>query len=522
MFGKKTSGTGGRPPDKFSLKQAPADSPETLPEDRVELKPVLGVPPGIYLALLYAFVILLILFGLLVYPGLVKPGSLALVKTEPAGAAFRVDGVYMGTSPCGVFVPRGVHTIELVLPGFTPLIREEEFQGRIFGSLFFPRKHMVTGRLGSPDPAAALAREAAEFAAWSFAGEATGAYQIPPVLSEGVYRTGPEAKDPAVREEMKKILKNAARFAVTRTAARDLVRAELLLGNGGLSPSPLTLLRSAGETLNWLSETPGAAVFLEFLPEGEEAAAWRRKQREAERGPERLASRPGERVQAGDLGFTFLSGGILAPKGGYYRSRGIEPFGICEREVGPEDFESFLNANPRWRKENLENLLQEGLVSGDYLAGAVPAEAPRGGGITEVSWYAAGAYCRWLNGLLPPALKDYEVRLPGEDEWEYAAKSVQTWNASSVTGLLGENWEWCEDPYVPMNFLPDSGGVVESPERSLRGGSWAGGASPAEAGIRASLPPQTCSAFVSFRPVLALKGKSPAAASGPGESWPRE
>ena len=89
-----------------------------LPEDQVRLKPFLGMRPGVYLAIGLSLIILLILFLILLYPGISNPGSLVVYTSVPSGAALRIDGVYAGSSPCKVFVPKGGHTIEATLRGF--------------------------------------------------------------------------------------------------------------------------------------------------------------------------------------------------------------------------------------------------------------------------------------------------------------------------------------------------------------------------------------------------------------------
>ena len=66
----------------------------TLPEDIVSLKPLFGIRPGVYLTALYGAVCAGILFFALVYPGLANPGAVLSLRSEPSGAAVRIDGVY--------------------------------------------------------------------------------------------------------------------------------------------------------------------------------------------------------------------------------------------------------------------------------------------------------------------------------------------------------------------------------------------------------------------------------------------
>lgn len=448
--------------------------------DEVRLPPVLGIRPGVYLAALYALAVALVLFLVLVYPGLASPGALVILKTDPEGAALRVDGVYAGTSADRIFVSKGRHTLELGLPGFTPQRIECDIPGRVFASALFPRRFPLEARLRAEDPVAAFAAAAGDYAAWTFGGEPVAAWQVPLSLSEGAYRLGPAAlpgtsEGGAVRE----IIAASARFATTRGALRDLLRAGFLADNGGLSPSPLTFAQSAAAFARFVSDNPGSALWLsETLPPESSAliaaSSWYEKQRAfaATAGASRSIGSGGapplERISLGGLSFTALPGFLAATE-----------------QVSVRAFGEFLAANPQWREDQKEILEEQELAAPGYLDGEGYTE-----GIASVSWFAAGAYCEWFSLGLPPALAGWEVRLPTEAEWEYMAKS----------GIVdpGKSWEWCGDPFSPLPFLdaPEKGiRAVSSPERPVRSGS--------RIETRASLPPEFCSPFVSFRPVIA-------------------
>jgi hypothetical protein len=497
MFGKPKK-------NRRRAKQSAASRPpedENQDEDRVKLPPLLGLRPGLYLAALYGALILCILFFIFLYPGLSKPGGLGVFSSEPSGAAVRIDGITRGATPCEIFIPRGRHTIEMVLPGFTPFVQEAEVGGRIFGSALFPSRTHIRGTLRTPDPLKTLAAAAAEYARWSLAMEPIETWQAPQRLSEGVYRTAPAlgAED---REAAGHILETALSFTVTRAAARDLLRAKFLLDNGGLSPSPLTLLDSLREGASLLEKSPGAAPWLKgFLPEEKiallSASAWYEGQGEGEYPPRRFeapAYAPGPAaLSVGGLRFI--------PAGGVF---------IAAEEVSRDSWEAFTGENPQWRAENRADLTARGLVQEEYLRDpefeAYPDPAAPG-----ISWYAAAAYCAWLNEKLPPNMREagWTLRLPTEDEWEYAARFFE--NSSSGDGpvnFLGGLWEWCANPFAPLDFFPrdgldriDSGGDFLL-ERSVRGGSWVNTPGSIDPGTRGSLPPNTSSPFVGFRPFI--------------------
>jgi len=426
-------------------------------DDIVKLKPIMGIRPGVYLCALYSFILLVIIFLLFVLPGLRNPGSELVLITEPQGAALRVDGIYIGTAKDRIFVSKGVHTLTAVIPGFDNESVKIEIPGRIFGSLFFPRRLKVEFTLKTSYPSDAFAWAAADFAEWSFAGEPTATWQIPLSLSEGAYRTGQIIDSQSAAQ----ILTAAARFTVTRAALRDIVRAKMLLDNGGLSPSPAGIFGSVSDILVFLSENPGSAGWLLSILPAEAAVMvktsdWYKKEAAS------LADTaiPAGRSVAGRLNLAGLS------------FSGVSNFMISESAVSQAAFEIFLNENPEWKE--IGN-----------------------------SWFAAAEFCRRLTSRLPPSMAGMEVRLPTEAEWELAASrgiiKMGEGSSSGSGGATISGWEWCADPFAPLQFIKaDANAVimVGSVERSLRS---------SVDSSRASLPPDFSSPVVSFRPVIAEK-----------------
>jgi len=143
-------------------------------------------------------------------------------------------------------------------------------------------------------------------------------------------------------------------------------------------------------------------------------------------------------------------------------------FWIADAEVTQADFAAFTAAQPQWAPAGRNALVEAGLADADYLNAwtegrpSAPAEP-----VVSVSWYAARAYCDWLNatGRVPAGKK---AVLPDEIQWEAAAR------APGGASMLNQGvWEWTASAWYPGQSLVWT--EAPAPEaqayaRSLKGG----------------------------------------------------
>ena len=169
--------------------QGKKKNPKTVQETPIEninvkLKPILGIQPRSYLPVVWGLILIIILFLLLVLPGIRHNGSYITVQTLPADASVIVDGIRLGTSGDEVFVKKGLRKLTVSRVGFEKEERNIDVSGRIFASRLFPLKKEITVKLKPQEGYNHLSAGIENFAEWAATGPEEGRYAIPPVLTQ--------------------------------------------------------------------------------------------------------------------------------------------------------------------------------------------------------------------------------------------------------------------------------------------------------------------------------------------------
>lgn len=148
--------------------------------------------------------------------------------------------------------------------------------------------------------------------------------------------------------------------------------------------------------------------------------------------------------------------GMIKIKGGNYmpfykRKEGdsvkVKPFYLDVYAVTNEQFVEFVKANPKWAKSKVSRLFADTNYlkqwEGDFVIGK-DSDRIKNSPVTNISWFAAEAYCEWRG-----------KRLPTVSEWEYAASADRTSKSAGDSTILSTyilNWYSKPTPKVIPNI----------------------------------------------------------------------
>lgn len=144
-------------------------------------------------------------------------------------------------------------------------------------------------------------------------------------------------------------------------------------------------------------------------------------------------------------GAIFISGGYYKPlfkDDNTSKMKFVNPFYMDAKPVTNHEYLAFVNANPEWKRSNIKDLFADRNYlrkwKSDFELGSkIFADGP----VTNISWFAANAYCKWAG-----------KRLPTVAEWEYAyAKDGKNFEVHGLSSF----YEWTSD-FNESDFLAGS------------------------------------------------------------------
>ncbi len=146
----------------------------------------------------------------------------------------------------------------------------------------------------------------------------------------------------------------------------------------------------------------------------------------------------GEELNRAPAGMIPIGGGSYKPL--YSKEsepREVLPFFIDERLVTNRDFLAFVTVHPEWQRSRIERSQADVKYLSHWRGDLDPGdEAVLGAPATNVSWFAAKAFCESLG-----------KRLPTQDEWEFVALADATKpDASKDQEFLKKLLEWYSKP----------------------------------------------------------------------------
>lgn len=525
----------------------------------VRLKPVLGIPPGTYLTVIYGFVLIVALFLVILYPGLHTPGGRIEVTATPPNVTITLDDQLAGTTPLAVDAASGTHELTFMRAGFEPETRMVEVPSRVIGTIIWRKRVKVHAKMRLIDGTKLLRRHVAEFAGSSHANEI--------ILDAG------RALSQASPGDKYSFIYNMAQFIDRRQALGWLIQAAATAASDGglVTPQTARILFEWFARLDhdyqglplWLSSALPDELRKPLSAQGwftMHADAYRRELT-AYRPPGRPAVFP-EAFSVNGIGFRAVPSGTLLMGDDVDRTvpppdthdhqphlREVAPFMMAETEISNRQFAQFVAEVPRWAPNGAALLVSEGVAEPTYLSSWEDGQPPSDAldkPVTHVSYQAAAAFAAWLNTTLPksPELSPHEltVRLPTEAEWEWAARGGLSGNpypngltigkarlAGSKTinpgpaptsqpngyglyDLLGNVWEWTNTWYAPASYLLAAGaGTLAGPsigpstgaEKVVRGGSWATRRELIRLHSRGAQEPSWTTPYLGFRVVIA-------------------
>ena len=412
-------------------------SKKVLPEvEPVVLDKICGIRAGLFILIAAIAGLIVLFFLLFMLPGILNGGSYVSFDSNLHDVGIILDGKYLGTVEDGrYYIPAGSHSVEYIHDGKTLKSETINVKKHIFFTILRHPGMDVEVTFSNDAELENAIREdfMKDIALWTKTSSYNEFYNYPPLamnFAEDAVALG--FKD--VYDEMLYALMHVS----SGEAAADVLNAYDILEDHGY--------RLPENSIN-LTEL--------FTADGIGKV-------EAKANPETESAYYRE-FHFYDGGMITLgrSGNIAYPETNTYPVETfVEPFALAHHTVTEYEYSLFLEANPEWKVENKQKLMEEGLVDEFYLSGVFSSTSfISNKPVRNISWYAAKAYTEWISEV-----SEEEFYLPSEAEWTYAALSAKDAPYATTpsyrsadhdhpSSMLGGLWEMTGTAYMPLSRI---------------------------------------------------------------------
>ena len=505
-------------------------------------KPIFGIAPARYVPIAGTVAVAVMVAAIIL--GVVYRQQRVEIYSRPAGAVVRIDGTRVGTTPLTIMARRGEYDVAIDKDGYAGRRVRLAIPAATSDDRAVIRERGTLAIILTADGTSDHYRRARErIHRWGLTGVSTSAYQKPPIFSWAV----DELRAAGAPGDVERALRLGSADITDGPMLADWIRANVYYHN----PLPWgeAVIASIASTYRRFGRRIAAAEYCIDLVDGEQAyIEYIDRVRESEwyaalhqRASHAAAALPTATAHSaarptvtaadtvvdtvvynrpvvinGSVWLPVPAGEVTvihAPADGEEQAVGASrtvgaprAFYIASRPTTNGEFRAFIAAHDAWESARADELRRDGLADENYLR-ILNESAPNSDALRYVSWHAAVAYTMWQSERLPERWGEYEVRLPTEDEWEYARALYD--DSGRVDYSEHALWEWSASPLHAARYaldiaqddaLRDSAiprvvmrHIADDDEDSER------------AAHRGALPSDICAPAVGIRPILAVR-----------------
>lgn len=422
------------------------------------LKPWLGIiPPIIYVPVLFTSALVWLICALFISPGMRHYGSLVRIDSQPQGAAVYVGEKLAGSTPFKAFIPAGEHIIRLEKPYFESIEIPAKIKGRLFFSLFFPKRQSFKQTLQLSDLHGWLAQSYYEASSWYGIG-VDKVHGRKPVITEMTSHLIEQWNDIEDKDLVLQWISSLRDLIQDQDSWHEVNESWKAFEQAGVSlPDSLIPLRKADSFENFIN----IAKKIPRLP----------------LGPIRPVIRPIS-IRAADLTFVVMPGGAVE---------------MGQANEGPEFTPTTVHLDPFY-------YMIEYLSAKDFTRLSEEASTGSDLPVVNINMKKVRKVIDVVNARLEEqGITNLKASLPSEVQWQHLVQSKR---------IQPELFEWTNDNYLPYRFIlhaqeAEFAQPFETREKVVRGESIFSG--PMPAWYRFGFPEDLSSPYISMRLVLVPK-----------------